>query len=587
MLAWLTKLLENKSPPIDTILHIGAGVGTELPVYQGLNCKRIIAIEPDPTLFKKLQAKAKRFDNVEVQQKWISENTGERNASVFTNPRFNSLLSADKKLLDYFPNVSNPKTLKVKTKSFNELFKENINVTDNILNILILEVQGIEIQLLNNCSLDTFHGFDWIVIRTSAQALYKNGAMASEISECLLKMAYELRLSDNCNEPFTEYYYELNRSKLIEDQQLSQIQQLNENLLDTKSKVDSFSHQLKTSTECVKSSDKELVKVKKQLVVKSEKVHKLELQLQDNNKNLTALKRKYKSIESKNQKITNELKSFSLSDVNNNKKIVEMQARCKQLEAEISSSKAQLDQKIDFLSTKEATLASVQKANDDKDIDLQALKESLKEVNRQLSTTKTDLIDIQTREKTIKDRLVSADLENKQQIQDQEKQLNGVKEKLDQQTNWHHENKHYAESLKANVNSLENTNKQLKDELTKYQENSEVKISDLSKQKEQLAKNNQDNKNWIASLKKEIEILNSEVRAKSKTADLGQMMLAKATVDLDNLREAYSKKLKSETALADLVKELRQKLVQASKYYFQLQQEYPELIKASDNKEND
>ena len=54
MLAWLTKLLENKATRIGTVIHIGAGVGTELPVYQDLNCGHILAIEPDNILFKKL-----------------------------------------------------------------------------------------------------------------------------------------------------------------------------------------------------------------------------------------------------------------------------------------------------------------------------------------------------------------------------------------------------------------------------------------------------------------------------------------------------------------------------------------------------
>jgi hypothetical protein len=36
-----------------------------------------------------------------------------------------------------------------------------------------------------------------------------------------------------------------------------------------------------------------------------------------------------------------------------------------------------------------------------------------------------------------------------------------------------------------------------------------------------------------------------------------------------------------------LVVELRQKLVQASKYYFQLQKEHPELMSSSENAEKD
>ncbi|CAA0327717.1 hypothetical protein ALT785_390014 [Alteromonas infernus] len=63
-------------------------------------------------------------------------------------------------------------------------------------------------------------------------------------------------------------------------------------------------------------------------------------------------------------------------------------------------------------------------------------------------------------------------------------------------------------------------------------------------------------------------------------------MLAKTQVDLDDLRNKYSEKVESEKELVELVKELREKLTLASKYYFKLQQEHPELLSANtDDKE--
>ncbi len=55
-------------------------------------------------------------------------------------------------------------------------------------------------------------------------------------------------------------------------------------------------------------------------------------------------------------------------------------------------------------------------------------------------------------------------------------------------------------------------------------------------------------------------------------------MLVKSQVDLDDLREKYAAKLQSETELVELIKELREKLTIASQYYYQLQQEHPELL---------
>ncbi len=84
----------------------------------------------------------------------------------------------------------------------------------------------------------------------------------------------------------------------------------------------------------------------------------------------------------------------------------------------------------------------------------------------------------------------------------------------------------------------------------------------------------------------EKETLKSEHAESSCSTKLGQKMLAKAQLDLDNLRESYSEKVASETELVELIKELREKLTLASKYYVQLQQEHPELLLASNANES-
>ena len=62
-------------------------------------------------------------------------------------------------------------------------------------------------------------------------------------------------------------------------------------------------------------------------------------------------------------------------------------------------------------------------------------------------------------------------------------------------------------------------------------------------------------------------------------------MLAKAQIDLDDLRTQYQKKVESEIALIELVTELRDKLSLASEYYFELQRKYPEIDLSSNDTE--
>ena len=60
------------------------------------------------------------------------------------------------------------------------------------------------------------------------------------------------------------------------------------------------------------------------------------------------------------------------------------------------------------------------------------------------------------------------------------------------------------------------------------------------------------------------------------------IMTAKATLDSEHLRESYSQRVESERMLVELVKELREKLTLASRYYSQLQKEHPELLLSSE-----
>lgn len=72
--------------------------------------------------------------------------------------------------------------------------------------------------------------------------------------------------------------------------------------------------------------------------------------------------------------------------------------------------------------------------------------------------------------------------------------------------------------------------------------------------------------------------LESENQELTRSARLNQKMLAKSQIDLDHLRGKYAEKTKSETELVELITELREKLTVASQYYYQLQQEHPELL---------
>ena len=151
MLAFLPNLLGHSDKAIGTLMHIGAGVGTELATYESLCIKTIIAIESDNTLFKKLQTKAKRYQNVVAIHGWVADTGEERIAYKVSNPRFNSLLEP-RELFSNFTNLKTVSSNSIKPIDISELVRKHISAQSNHQNILVLDVQSFESKLLKGSS---------------------------------------------------------------------------------------------------------------------------------------------------------------------------------------------------------------------------------------------------------------------------------------------------------------------------------------------------------------------------------------------------------------------------------------------------
>ncbi|QBF81873.1 hypothetical protein EXU30_03535 [Shewanella maritima] len=84
-----------------------------------------------------------------------------------------------------------------------------------------------------------------------------------------------------------------------------------------------------------------------------------------------------------------------------------------------------------------------------------------------------------------------------------------------------------------------------------------------------------------SALENERSHFQKEIGEYKRAERINQKMLSKAHVDLEDLRAKYAEKADSEAELLELIKELREKLTIASKYYYRLQQEHPELLSNS------
>lgn len=546
MLAWLTKLLESTDTPIGNVVHIGAGVGAELAVYHDLNCEQVLAIEPDITLFKKLKSKAKRFDNVSVQQTWVADSVVERNASVFSNPRFNSLLPADKLLLEHFPNVKNTETLRVRTESFTDLVTNSVKRVDGKLNLLVLDVQGFETMLFKNTPASVLQLFSWIVIRTSEVALFEDGANTTDIKGSLIGPGFELRLSETEHLPFVEQYYQLNTSVIELNTVKPEIQALESQITSQKQQLDETTKNLTKKKAIVRQLEENVAKSVEQYTAAQASIDELQKKIsRESEITQQNHQEKTKQIESLNVK-TSELKEQMLkaqteaeNAVVKNSELSEKIASMKKLEQEkneqskslatklgeanqlvihkkelVEEVKGKLTRSIEHYTAAQAEVGIVAAKN----TELSQQVEDFKQVEQQKSN-QIDSLKVEVDELTSELKAFKKTLEESQQ---------NVKE----QTQWHHKNKEWAEGLNKKVQSLD---------------------AELNKANEQQ-------------------------KAVFQTLSLNTKLMTKLEIDNEGLRTKLSVKTNEEKQLKELIRELHEKLKLASAFYHQVQQNYPDLL---------
>jgi FkbM family methyltransferase len=509
MLALLPHLLSHSGHSVGTVLHIGAGVGSELETYQKLNCENIVAIEPDAALFKKLSAKAKRFNNVEVTQAWIGENNTQFEAHIFANPRFNSLLAADT-LLDHFANLKLPKILQVDTLAVNDLLstKLKLKLDASKQNILVIEVQGFEVRLLKSCEFGLLQHFSLIVVKTSEESLYQYGANAEKVSACLGEKSYDLLLSDTSHLPFVEHYYQLNHSQIALAHAQKKLDLKNQQNLE---QVERLSEQLATHVAALQTKQNELAETKKN---KGTQLAELTAQRDQQAKGHQETKQQAESLKIQNEKLS----------ADRAQKLTQNE----QLTAQITALQAKQNQLAETQKNKDTQIAELtaqrdQQAKGHQETNQQA--ESLKIQNEKLSAERAQKL-VENEQLAAQVKAVQA--KHTELAETQKNKVAKIAEltaQRDQQAKGHQETKQQAESLKAQNEKLNadkaqklTQNEQLAaqvkavqakhTELAETQKSRNTQIVDLTAQRDQQAKGHQETRQQAESLKAQNEKLN-------------------------------------------------------------------------------
>jgi FkbM family methyltransferase len=164
--------------PLHTVVHVGAGAGGQLALYRRLGAERVALIEPNPA-FDPAPLEADDDLDVERISIAVAPSTATHTLLKVANyPSFSSLLPY-RRLKEFFPNIDVRDEVEVEAVTLHDLLDQLQLSTGT--HALVLELQGLEADVLAETSPEQLISFDWIVVRTSEEELYEQSDVRGEL----------------------------------------------------------------------------------------------------------------------------------------------------------------------------------------------------------------------------------------------------------------------------------------------------------------------------------------------------------------------------------------------------------------------
>jgi FkbM family methyltransferase len=168
------------------VLHVGANVGEEAPVYDELGIKEVAWVEANPDLIPKLKENVFKLGHT-IYEACVSDTTGEEVTFNISNNggQSSSILELGTHKIAH-PEVHYTKTLNLETIRL-DLMLAGSYIDYNFLNI---DLQGAELKALRGLG-DRLHQFKWAYLEVNQAELYKGCALVEEIDTYLLGFGFK------------------------------------------------------------------------------------------------------------------------------------------------------------------------------------------------------------------------------------------------------------------------------------------------------------------------------------------------------------------------------------------------------------
>jgi hypothetical protein len=189
---WIQQQL-GQMPEPDIILHIGAGLCSELRDYQRIQPSQIVLVEPNPETCAELLSQAADWDNVTVLQAAVTDRAGRASLRLFNFPELDSL-HEPVGLYKLLPGLRHVGLAEVTTLSANQLI-EQLPLQPQGHNWLVLEAPGEELEILTALAdCQALERFSRLIVRAGSEAFYNDTSSSSPaVLETLEELGYTLQ----------------------------------------------------------------------------------------------------------------------------------------------------------------------------------------------------------------------------------------------------------------------------------------------------------------------------------------------------------------------------------------------------------
>jgi FkbM family methyltransferase len=239
----------NNKSDIGKLIHVGAGNGIELNEYATQSFTEILLLEPIPKVFKQLENKLGKLNEINVQCKMTALNVALSSCSdqkkeklfYITLPNRYSSLHKAGKLKTLFQNLKTEQEITVSTISFSDLIKK-ASLDKCKKNALVLQINGAEFEVLAQAETDELMLFSSIVIQHNNNNYFEDAKTSTDLVAMMKSKGFQLAIETDNDVVFSSLVFRKDESTL-------KLKVLTEQSKTQATRIGELENQLKASNE--------------------------------------------------------------------------------------------------------------------------------------------------------------------------------------------------------------------------------------------------------------------------------------------------------------------------------------------------